>query len=121
MVVLGRMLSVVRWLVGVPAGVAQMPMRRYLPLTALGCLGWNSLLMSLGLVLGRSHAQAEHVVIAASAALIVACCSVAVVVALRRRGIRQHNECSMQARPGLNPPFTISLHKSTRMGNTSRR
>jgi membrane protein DedA with SNARE-associated domain len=89
-VVFGRMLSVVRWLVGIPAGAGRMSIRRYLPLTALGCLGWNSLLMTFGLVLGRNHDQVGHVVITASAALLACCCSAVIVVTLRRRRIRQH-------------------------------
>jgi membrane protein DedA with SNARE-associated domain len=97
-VVFGRMLSVVRWLVGIPAGAGRMSIRRYLPLTALGCLGWNSLLMSFGLVLGRNHDQVGHFVIAASAALLVCCCSIAIAIALRRRRRRQHEGSVVNAR-----------------------
>jgi membrane protein DedA with SNARE-associated domain len=89
LVVFGRMLSVVRWLVGIPAGAARMSVRRYLALTTLGCLGWNSLLMSLGLLLGRSHAEAGHVVIAVSACFLAACCAAIAAVALLRRRKRQ--------------------------------
>jgi membrane protein DedA with SNARE-associated domain len=89
-VVLGRMMSVVRWLVGIPAGAARMPIRRYLPLTALGCLGWNSLLMSAGLVLGRNHDQVGHVVIMASVALVAVCCVAIAAVVFRRRRIRKY-------------------------------
>jgi membrane protein DedA with SNARE-associated domain len=94
-VVLGRMLSVVRWLVGIPAGAGRMSIRRYLPLTALGCLCWNSLLMSLGLALGRGQAQVGHAVIAGSAVLFAGLCSAAIFVAFRRRRIRQ-DECRAQ-------------------------
>jgi membrane protein DedA with SNARE-associated domain len=88
LVVFGRMLSLVRWLVGIPAGAGRMPIRRYLPLTALGCFGWNSLLMSFGLVLGRHHDAVGHLVVAGSASVLLGACSVATVVALRRRRIR---------------------------------
>jgi membrane protein DedA with SNARE-associated domain len=102
-VVFGRMLSVVRWLVGIPAGAGRMPIRRYLPLTALGCLGWNSLLMSFGLVLGRNHDQVGHAVIAASAVLLACCCSVAIAIALRRRRRRQHEGNVVNARSVPSP------------------
>jgi membrane protein DedA with SNARE-associated domain len=85
MIVFGRMMSVVRWLVGIPAGAARMPLRRYVPLTAIGCTGWNSLLLSAGWVLGRNHAKAEHVALVGSAVLLAVGISVAAVVALRRR------------------------------------
>jgi membrane protein DedA with SNARE-associated domain len=84
-VVFGRMMSVVRWLVGIPAGAGRMSLRRYVPLTALGCAGWNSLLLSAGWVLGRNHAAAGNAVVAVSAVLIAVGISLAVVLALRRR------------------------------------
>jgi membrane protein DedA with SNARE-associated domain len=110
-VVFGRMLSVVRWLVGIPAGAARMPVRRYVPLTALGCLGWNSLLMSAGLALGRSHAQVGHVVIVASAMLLAACCLAVAVVALQRRRLREHEARRQQ---GVNPGSIPSRRNSCR-------
>jgi membrane protein DedA with SNARE-associated domain len=89
-VAFGRMMSVVRWLVGIPAGVGRMPLRRYVPLTAIGCLGWNSFLLSAGWMLGRNHPQAGHVAIIGSALLVAAGISAALVVALRRRRLRSN-------------------------------
>jgi membrane protein DedA with SNARE-associated domain len=84
LVVMGRMMSVVRWLVGIPAGVGLMPLGRYVPLTAIGCMGWNSLLLGAGWVLGRNHAQAGHVAVVGSVGLLAVGISLALVVALRR-------------------------------------
>jgi membrane protein DedA with SNARE-associated domain len=84
-VVFGRMMSVIRWLVGIPAGAGRMPLRRYVPLTAIGCMGWNSLLLGAGLVLGKNHAEAGHVAILGTGVLLVVGLSVAIVVVLRRR------------------------------------
>jgi membrane protein DedA with SNARE-associated domain len=84
-VVFGRMMSVVRWLVGIPAGATRMRLRRYVPLTAIGCMGWNSLLMGAGWVLRKNHAEAGHFATLGSMVLLAAGVSVAIVVALHRR------------------------------------
>jgi membrane protein DedA with SNARE-associated domain len=84
-VVLGRMMSLVRWLVGIPAGVGRMPLRRYVPLTAIGCAGWSSLLMGAGWILGRNHDQAGHFAMIGSVVVLSVALSVAIVVAVRRR------------------------------------
>jgi membrane protein DedA with SNARE-associated domain len=94
LVVFGRMMSVMRWLVGIPAGAGRMPLRRYVPLTAIGCAGWNSLLLSAGWVLGKNHAEMGQVAIVGSAVLLAVGISVAVVVALRRR-MRSNAQRSM--------------------------
>jgi membrane protein DedA with SNARE-associated domain len=84
-VLFGRMMSVMRWMVGIPAGVGRMPLRRYVPLTAIGCMGWNSFLLSAGWVLGRNHAEAGHVAVIGSAVLLAVGISVALGVASHRR------------------------------------
>jgi membrane protein DedA with SNARE-associated domain len=85
-VVFGRLVSVIRWLVGIPAGAGRMPLRRYVPLTAIGCMGWNSLLLGAGWMLGRNHGEAEHAAIVGSGALFaIALATAGVVVLLRSR------------------------------------
>jgi membrane protein DedA with SNARE-associated domain len=78
-VLLGRMLSGVRWLVGVPAGMASMPLRRYVPLTAAGCTAWNGALIGAGWLAGDAYAAvgdsaelASGAVVAAALALLAA-------------------------------------------------
>ncbi|WP_405068510.1 DedA family protein [Kribbella sp. NBC_01510] len=52
-VLIGRLVPVVRSLISVPAGVERMPVGLFLPLTAIGSLVWNSLLIVAGYQLGE--------------------------------------------------------------------
>ncbi|WP_350274052.1 DedA family protein [Kribbella sp. HUAS MG21] len=52
-VLIGRLVPVVRSLISVPAGVERMRVAVFLPLTAIGSLGWNSLLITAGHQLGE--------------------------------------------------------------------
>jgi len=51
-VLLGRMVPVVRSLISVPAGVHRMPLPRFVVLTAIGSLVWNTVFVGLGAVVG---------------------------------------------------------------------
>lgn len=53
-VFLGRFVPVVRSLVSVPAGLARLPMRQFLVLTAIGSAMWNSAFIGLGYAAGES-------------------------------------------------------------------
>jgi membrane protein DedA with SNARE-associated domain len=88
-VLFGRMMSLVRWLVGIPAGAARMPLRRYVPLTAAGCMVWNSALLGAGWALGSNHGKAGHIAPFVSLALITLVILAVVFVKLRRR--RSHD------------------------------
>jgi membrane protein DedA with SNARE-associated domain len=70
-VLFGRMLSGVRWLVGIPAGLTRMPLRVYVPLTLVGCAGWNTLLMISGSALGSSYGDIGGMAKVATLALLV--------------------------------------------------
>jgi membrane protein DedA with SNARE-associated domain len=52
-VLIGRLVPVVRSLISVPAGVERMSVAVFLPLTAVGSLVWNSLLILAGHQLGE--------------------------------------------------------------------
>jgi len=52
-VLIGRLVPVVRSLISVPAGVERMSVAMFLPLTAIGSLVWNSLLILAGHQLGE--------------------------------------------------------------------
>jgi membrane protein DedA with SNARE-associated domain len=54
-VLLGRMVSGARWLVGVPAGGCAMPLREYIPLTATGAAIWSAGLVGAGWAVGAAH------------------------------------------------------------------
>jgi membrane protein DedA with SNARE-associated domain len=53
MVLLGRCVPLIRSVVSIPAGIARMPLPRFLALTAIGSGVWNALFIGLGWVLGE--------------------------------------------------------------------
>jgi membrane protein DedA with SNARE-associated domain len=53
----GRMVPGVRAVISIPAGVAHMPLRRFLLLSGLGNLIWTALLMSAGYWLGADYGR----------------------------------------------------------------
>ncbi len=56
----GRMVPAVRTLVSVPAGVARMPLPRFLLFTALGSLVWSGALAAAGHALGGDHERVSR-------------------------------------------------------------
>ena len=86
-VCLGRLVPGVRSLVSVPAGLAEMPVGRFLAATTAGALGWNALLLGAGALLGAHYERIEGIVgpigTVVLVAVVLAC--VAGVVWLRRR------------------------------------
>lgn len=54
-VLFGRMVPAIRSLVSVPAGIAHMPIGRFLLLSAIGTLVWTSLLMTAGYLLEAEY------------------------------------------------------------------
>lgn len=59
-VLVGRCIPVVRSLISVPAGVADMPRVRFLLLTALGSGVWNAVFVGAGYALGAQFEQVEE-------------------------------------------------------------
>jgi membrane protein DedA with SNARE-associated domain len=53
MVLLGRCVPLIRSVVSIPAGIARMPLPRFIALTAIGSGVWNALFIGLGWVLGE--------------------------------------------------------------------
>lgn len=61
-VLIGRMVPAVRTLISVPAGIAEMPLPRFLLFSTLGTVGWNTLLVGAGYVLeGNYEKVADYV------------------------------------------------------------
>ncbi len=54
MVLLGRCIPVIRSVVSIPAGIARMPLPRFLLLTTIGSGVWNALFIGLGYSLGQN-------------------------------------------------------------------
>jgi membrane protein DedA with SNARE-associated domain len=61
-VLFGRLVPGVRSVVSVPAGLSEMPVGRFLMLTALGSTVWNALLIGAGWALGSRWREATHLV-----------------------------------------------------------
>jgi membrane protein DedA with SNARE-associated domain len=58
-VLLGRCVPVIRSVVSIPAGIARMPLPRFLLLTAIGSGVWNALFIGLGWVLGEHYDRVQ--------------------------------------------------------------
>lgn len=56
-VLFGRMVPAIRSVVSVPAGIAHMPLPRFLAYSALGTVIWTSLLMTMGYGLGANYVR----------------------------------------------------------------
>jgi membrane protein DedA with SNARE-associated domain len=83
-VLLGRMVPGVRSLISIPAGVARMPVARFVLLTGVGSLVWNSLLISAGYVLGSRWGVVQTWVGRFQEVVIVLAVLLLVVVVVRR-------------------------------------
>jgi membrane protein DedA with SNARE-associated domain len=54
-VFIGRLVPLVRALINYPAGIARMPVGRFLFFSALGSLPWNAVLLAAGFLLGENY------------------------------------------------------------------
>ncbi|MFD7866945.1 DedA family protein [Streptomyces sp. NPDC057682] len=93
-VLLGRLVPVFRSLISVPAGLERMPFALFLGLTALGSLGWNTVLVMAGYWLGDQwDTVGTWVGVLSKAVLALALAALALYVAVRLRspnGRAQH-------------------------------
>lgn len=85
----GRFLPVVRHLISIPAGIARMPLPKFLTLTFLGASIWGGGLMVLGHQLGANWesiaAKAKRVDLLIAACIVLVILAVVVRFVLRRR------------------------------------
>lgn len=58
----GRMIPAVRTLISVPAGIARMPLSRFLGFTIAGSLIWTGALTAAGMVLHANYGLVENVI-----------------------------------------------------------
>lgn len=87
-ILVGRLIPIVRSLISIPAGIARSPLPRFVALTTVGSLAWNTILVMAGYLLGAQWCVIlgfldtfQYVV----AALLVVLIAWYVVVKLRRR------------------------------------
>ncbi len=91
-VLIGRVLPVVRSVISVPAGIAEMKRGPFVVLTAIGSAAWVALLSALGYAAGKNWHRVEkdfHAAQTPTIAVIVVLIIVAVV--LRVRSMRRYN------------------------------
>ena len=62
LVLFGRLIPGVRSVVSVPAGLSEMPLGRFVGLTALGSAAWNAVLIGAGWALGSHWREATELV-----------------------------------------------------------
>jgi membrane protein DedA with SNARE-associated domain len=89
-VLLGRMVPGVRSLVSIPAGLAEMPVKRFVVLTVLGSGAWNTLLIGAGWQLGENWSRLSGVVGSVSNAVLAILAVAVVVLVMWWRGSRIH-------------------------------
>jgi membrane protein DedA with SNARE-associated domain len=90
-VLFGRLIPGVRSVVSIPAGASEMPLRQFVPLTALGSAVWSALLIGAGWVLGAKWEEASAVVESYKGVVYVVvglALLAAVAFLLRRRSLR---------------------------------
>lgn len=90
-VLFGRMVPGVRSLLSLPAGVARMPLWRFLLYSALGSALWTGLLAGAGHTLGRNYARVAEVIGPLGGAVLAALVGAAATLWWRRRvaGVEQ--------------------------------
>jgi len=91
-VLIGRLVPGVRSVVSIPAGLSEMPVGRFLVLTAIGSAIWNAALIGAGVALGSNWEKVETVVGPASyvaIAVVVAGAFAALYLHRRRRAARK--------------------------------
>ncbi len=90
-VLFGRLIPGVRSVVSIPAGASEMPLRQFVPLTALGSAAWSALLIGAGWALGAKWEEASAVIESYKGVVYVViglALLAAVAYLLRRRSLR---------------------------------
>ncbi|MGW0711418.1 DedA family protein [Streptomyces sp. NPDC002643] len=85
-VIFGRMMPGVRCFISIPAGVERMPLPKYVALSALGGLMWNSVLLLCGYLLGENWHRVTDALSYIPYVLGVALVLFAVRYVIKRRG-----------------------------------
>ena len=87
LVLFGRLVPGARSIVSIPAGASEMPVGRFVLLTALGSTAWNAALIGAGWTLGSNWERVEAYVGPAGSVVLGLCAvaSVVGVLVLRRR------------------------------------
>jgi membrane protein DedA with SNARE-associated domain len=96
-VLIGRMLPLVRSFVSIPAGVMEVPLRRYTVLTTLGTIPWCFGLAGIGVAVGESWERFHHDWRYADYAIVAAVLAGAAYLVLRRIRRRARDQAVEQS------------------------
>jgi membrane protein DedA with SNARE-associated domain len=70
-VLFGRLIPTVRTLISIPAGLSEMPLRRFLVYSGIGTAIWTAMLTLVGYALGNQYAHLENWIDPISTAVLV--------------------------------------------------
>jgi membrane protein DedA with SNARE-associated domain len=73
-VAVGRCLPGIRGYICIPAGIARMPILRFLAWSSVGSLAWSALLVGAGMALNRHYGEVEQWVDPATEIVLGLCC-----------------------------------------------
>jgi membrane protein DedA with SNARE-associated domain len=94
-VLIARFLPVVRHLISIPAGIARMPLPKFIGQTFVGSMIWGGGLMVFGYQVGEQWeaiaAKAKRVDLVIAALIVVAILAIAIRFVVRRKRERQNN------------------------------
>ena len=83
-VLFARVVPFARSVVSIPAGTMEMPVFRFVALTAIGSLAWNTLLIGAGVILGANWQRVETWVGSYSNTVLIVVAAAAAIVLLLR-------------------------------------
>lgn len=77
-VLASRVLPVLRTFISLPAGVAKMKLKKFVPYTVIGCFVWSIVLTQIGVILGNNWSSLEGYFRKFDVVIVVACVAVIV-------------------------------------------
>jgi len=94
-VLFGRMLPGIRPLISIPAGVERMPLPKFVVLTVIGSLTWNSTLLLAGYLLGENWHRVTEVAGGFAYVFLIALAAISVLVVVKRRSRRRKDSATV--------------------------
>lgn len=110
-VLIGRVLPVIRTFISLPAGIARMPVGRFVVLTTLGCLPWTFALAFLGRAVASNWTSIESGFSTASIFVAVVIVAVVAGLVLRKLLFGRRGLAGVPA-PGATPPDSAASTNS---------
>ena len=109
-----RMIPLVRALINYPAGVARMPIGRFLFFSVLGSLPWNAALLLGGILVGANYEALYHAIRPFEIVIyVIVVIGIVVVIALWLRGRDRRARSDRGRLTGTGQPATIAANQNT--------